>query len=145
MNTTASALVPDSAQSYTAGAATEEGLSTGISECKACLDAWQRMIDHKLINWGRYPEQLAEDDLIPPTRAAVGRAITIAQTAITTMQETKGRNIPPPTHVMPDGDGGIVLEWEEGDGRFTIMAVESGSVELLYWRGSKIVRSECVF
>jgi hypothetical protein len=95
-------LTRDPARRVETGAATDDTLATTIVE-PMHRDSWQAVIDYKLVEWGRQPWQLAEDELIPPTPAAVGRAIQIAESF-------RDRNAPPPLRVVPDGDGGVVFE-----------------------------------
>lgn len=87
------------------GAAKDDSLASSLDPRN--WDAWQEVIDEKLIEWGRDPGQLAEDDLIPPTRESVQRATRIALAF-------RDDGDPPPLRVVPDGDGGIVLErWRD--------------------------------
>lgn len=87
------------------GAAKDDSLASLVDQPN--WDAWQEVIDHKLIEWGRDPDQLAEDELIPPTRESVQQATLIALWF-------RKQRFPPPLRVVPDGDGGIVLErWSE--------------------------------
>ena len=98
-------LTEDPPRRVATGAAKDDSLASPVDQRN--WDAWQEVIDEKLIEWGRDPDQLAEDDLIPPTRESVQQATRIALAF-------RNRGLPPPLRVVPDGDGGIVLErWSE--------------------------------
>jgi hypothetical protein len=95
-------------------------------------DDWQELIDYKLIEWGRDPDQLAEHELIPPTTRAVQRAIQIAK-------ELQARKALPPMRVVPDGDGGIVMERWCGPWSVSIEIDHHGVTELVVVRDCHVV------
>lgn len=113
-------------------AATDDTLATQHSHCRA----WQNIIDEKLIEWGRDPKRLEEPELIEPSRAAIDRAIRIAL-------RLRDEDAPPPTRVVPDGDGGIVLErWND---RLTV-SIEidrEGRIEIVRCRDRQVIDRSC--
>jgi hypothetical protein len=94
---------------------------------------WQSVIDQKLIEWGRDPGQLAEDELIPPTRAAVARAVKIAR-------DLRDREWPPPLRAVPDGDGGVVLERWAGPWSAAFEIDSQGGVQFVVSIDGKVTR-----
>ncbi|MCG3128322.1 MAG: hypothetical protein CHACPFDD_03205 [Phycisphaerae bacterium] len=95
-------------------------------------EAWRKVVDCTLIEWGARPEQLAEAELIPPTRPAVQRAIQIAESF-------RESSAPPPMRVVPDGDGGIVMErWTETTMR-SIEIDRDGCAELVMTRDARVI------
>lgn len=116
------------------GAVSDDALLQPVAETQAWKEAWRRVIDDKLIEWGRNPEALEEDDLIPPTARAVQVAGEIAI-------EMRNAGEPAPKRVVPDRDGGIAFERWEGDETVTIMVSEDGAIEVIMWVGSKIITS----
>jgi hypothetical protein len=96
----------------------------GLSRTPGAQDAWQQIIDYKLIEWGRHPEAIEEDDLIPPTPEAIPSAIEVCRAMM-------ALSAPPPKRVVPDGDGGVVLERWGADWSVSIEIVKDGTVELV--------------
>ena len=95
-------------------------------------EGWQEVIDQKLVDWGRNPDQLAEDNLIPPTRTAVTTAVRIAL-------QMRDKDLPPPIRIVPDGDGGIVLERWCDDLSEAIEIERSGSAEYVQSHAHRVV------
>lgn len=110
-------------------------ISLTAASAEASRIAWENIIDYKLVEWGRDPSILEEDDLIPPTGEAIDVSIEVA------MQLLKNGN-PPPMRVVPDRDGGVVFERWSGPLTVSIIVSRTGSVEVLLWNGSRIVKSE---
>ncbi|MCH8252238.1 MAG: hypothetical protein IID36_07275 [Planctomycetes bacterium] len=94
-----------------------------------------KTIISKLVEWGRNPDLLAEDDLIAPTPEAIERAIKIAEHL-----EVDGS--PPPMRVVPDGDGGIVLEHSCGSVTTSIEIASDGSAECVECVDGRVVRCD---
>lgn len=105
-------------------AATDETLATYDDAARERREAWRRVIDHKLIEWGRDPSQLEDDDLIPPTRTAIRAACEAAS-----QLRADGRAAP--NRVVPDGDGGIVFERWCGPLSESIEFLRDGEMELV--------------
>ncbi|MCC7290572.1 MAG: hypothetical protein IT449_00760 [Phycisphaerales bacterium] len=113
-------------------AATEESLSIDFSESNQRREAWQQLIDFKLVEWGRDPGQLEDVDLIPPTQAAVDRAVRIAMK----MQQS---GVQPPTSVVPDGDGGVNMERRSGATTESIEIASTGIAEFVLLQNGRVV------
>lgn len=104
-NGDATALLSDSMiQRPTAGrVARNEATAEASLEQATRRRGWQEIIDNTLIEWGRDPSRLADDQLLPLAPKAIGRAIDLA----IKMRDT-GRQ--PPLRVSTSGEGGIVFE-----------------------------------
>lgn len=114
-------LIGDSPRTVRTRAATEAELASAEKH-EDVRDSWDDIIDCKLVEWGRDPTALEEDELIPPTRESVQAAIQIAGVL-------RNADAQPPTRVVPDGDGGIVLERWKGDRSASLEISAAGRVE----------------
>ncbi len=112
------------------GAVYEETLSSGESHQERL--AWERLIDGQLIEWGRNPEQLEDDDIEAPSREIISVASTLALTMCR-------HEMPAPSRIAPDGEGGIVFEHREGRDFETFEIHEDGSIEYLAFHDSQLV------
>lgn len=106
-------------------AADEDTLASPEVNLERPRDQWQRIVDHQLVEWGKDPGQLEDDQIIPPSAVAI-------QTAIDLAYFFRDKSMTAPTRVVPDGDGGVVFEREAGNVFETIEIEEDGTVELLH-------------
>lgn len=81
-------------------------LSDSISIGQETNDRWQQITDLFIV-WGNEPELLEEDGITAPTPEAISNACLI-------VIDLRGQNFPPPMRVVPNGEGGIVFEWQTG-------------------------------
>ncbi|MBN1345416.1 MAG: hypothetical protein JXQ73_22170 [Phycisphaerae bacterium] len=116
------------------GAADETSLAE-IKNVEAYRDEWQQLIDTKLVEWGRNPRQLEEDDLVAPSVDSVEVACQVAM-------YFRDDGAPSPDWVVPNGDGGIVFERSLGTLTKTLEVLQDGSIESIDYRDSKIIRRE---
>lgn len=110
------------------GALDEEALASAQN----CRDAWQEIIDETLVEWGRHPELVEEDDLIPPSARAV-------QTACRVAMAYRDHVKPPPKRVVPDGDGGIVFERWSGSVSESLEVACDGQLEYVSCHNGVVV------
>lgn len=70
-------------------------------------EGWERIINRFLIPWGQDPSLLDDDENTPPSKRIIHLAARVA---------IKFRNAgtPAPVRVVPDGEGGMAFEWQEG-------------------------------
>ena len=118
------------------GPATAETLSIG-ARVRQNQDAWQAVIDSTLIEWGRNLNIFQNDELEPFTKESIRKAWLLA---------TISRNIeaPPPTRVVPDGNGGVVFE-REGRSVFMSLNVDhTGAVELLTFKDGRLLSTQAI-
>ena len=95
---------------------------------------WQEVID-KLNDWQRDPDGLAEDDLIPPTEAALLRANFVVQLG------AMFGSVEPPKRVVPDGNGGVDIEFHKG----SLEIDKNGRTERVLVKGGKVVSRETIY
>ncbi len=95
-------------------------------------EAWDQVIDHKLIAWGSDPSQLEDEGIDPPTREIIYQAIRLAQ-------EYRDAKCPAPDSIVPDPNGGIVFERREKDVSEVLHIWEDGTTEYLFFRGTRLV------
>lgn len=114
------------------GEATRTGILRLSAEEEAHLLAnwaqWEHVINNVLIEMGRDPERFGDSDegLLPPTPQAVQEAVRFAQFA-------RSRGAAGPGQILPDGDGGIVIQLALPEGEtLSFEASPGGSASL--WR-----------
>ncbi len=120
------------------GAASEELLAVAARQREERRRRWQEIIDKKLVEWGRAPEELADDDLVPPSHAAVDSAVQKAQ-VWRDARESDDEFVPSPQWVVPNGDGGIVFEWREKSTSAVIEILDDGSVDCAIFEDGRLV------
>ena len=108
----------------------EDVLSSGESHQERL--AWERLIDGQLFGWVRNPEQLEDDDIEAPSRAAISAAYELAL-------KMRDKKDPAPSRIAPDSEGGIVFEHREGRDFQTYEIHEDGSIEYLAFHDSQLV------
>jgi len=92
---------------------------------------WSRIID-LLLEWWEDPEQLADEDIVPPSRSLIELACRTAATL-------SDQGLAPPLRAVPDGDGGISFEQRCGP-CFTSLNIEADeSIELLTFQDCKLI------
>lgn len=121
-----------------AGAANEELLAVTAKRREEHCQRWQEIIDKKLIEWGRDPRQLVDDDLVPPSHAVVDLAVQMAQ-VWRDAREFDGQFLPSPQWVVPNGDGGIVFEWSEGSIAAVVEILGDGSVDYATFEDNRLM------
>ena len=125
-------LIEDPRRTVRTRAATEAELAIAENREGVRRD-WDDIIDRKLVEWGRDPKALEEDELLPPTFESVQTAIQIA-TVLRDMDAT------PPMRIVPDGDGGIVLERWSGNRTESFEIDARGRIEWVVWVDRRVDR-----
>ncbi len=113
-------------------AADELTLATFDRERKETRDAWDVVIDRRLIEWGKTPGILEDDGIVPPSP----RVIRLASQLVMAMRE---QGAPAPLRVVPNGEGGVVFEREAGSLFQTIEIRADLSVEFASYRNARLV------
>ena len=85
-------------------AAIEETMSGSAESEKNCAAGWQTIVNDLLTWWVNGTPDISDEDLEPPTKAAIDLAIKIA----TSLSHEK--NVAPPLRVVPNGEGGLIFE-----------------------------------
>lgn len=99
---------------------------------EANRQAWQHLIDYRLIDWGSNPNQLADIGVDPPSGETIDRAISLAK-------RFQQRGFPPPDKVVPDANGGIVFERREQDIAEVLYIWDDGTAEYQRFQGCELV------
>ncbi|MHB1038250.1 MAG: hypothetical protein ACYC35_27830 [Pirellulales bacterium] len=94
--------------------------------------AWQQLIDHKLIEWGRDPDAIEDEGVDAPTRATVCSAIELAKTL-------GAAGLPAPGSVARDPNGGIVFEFCEKNVTEVFYVWDDGTIEYQKFEGSRLI------
>ena len=98
---------------------------------------WQKVIDDQLIEWGKDPSQFEDDGIEVPSGESIRRAYDVAR-------RMHDAGVPPPLRVVPDGDGGITFERQDGPVFQTIEIADDGSVEGIVFENSRLVSRQPV-
>ncbi|MDY7009861.1 MAG: hypothetical protein SVV80_03825 [Planctomycetota bacterium] len=86
--------------------------------------AWVKFIDANLVEWGKDPTALEDEDFIPPSLDVINLACNVAV-------KLRNEGHVPPTRVIPDGEGGISFEWVEEDISHSLNMYADQTAELL--------------
>lgn len=114
------------------GATVDDSLVATADRRSADREGWQRIIDSTLIEWGRDPSQLEDDDVTAPTRAVIDRAAELAM-------RLRDEGFAPPNRAAANGDGGIVFERWEGPVFEQIEISDDGAITINSIRDSQVV------
>lgn len=99
---------------------------------------WQSVIDRGLVEWatdfGR--RRLEADGLRPPTTASLQLAVEIVYRL---RDNNNPPPCPPPLRIVPNGEGGLVMEWVFGDNSMSVEIGEEGTAETLTFESGRLV------
>ena len=112
---------------------TDSGLETTASTIIADpmeLNAWNTAMTH-LLEWYENPSQLTDEDMLPPSREIIFRAYRLAL-------KMRDSRLPGPLRVLPDGEGGVVFERQDGSVFQTISIEANGCIEFISFEGSHL-------
>lgn len=96
----------------------------GRQQANKVEQAWDRFIDRNLVEWGRNPSALEDEDFVPPALDVINLACKLAMAL-------RDEGLAPPTMVVPDGEGGISFERVEGELSEYLNIHANQTVELL--------------
>lgn len=116
-----------------------ENQSSSMSdyELKDVERAWSALIEDLLLEWLQAPEAIEEEGVKAPSPIAIKIAGIIAQSLAK-------KNIPTPTTISPDGEGGIGFEWHLGGGCELLEIDADGSIELVKVGADNLVTRESI-
>ena len=98
-------------------------------------EEWQVLIDYQLIEWGRDPGQLENEEIQPPSKSTIQLAIRLAG-----MLSKPG--LPAPTRIVPDAHGGIVFERQGRNVFESIRISADGTAEYCVFENSRLVERQ---
>lgn len=124
-----SSIAPLPAKAVATGADAESSITP-----KEITDShkWDQIIDYRLIEWGRDPSLLEDDDVEAPRGEVIHRAIALAQ-------RLKERGLPAPHSVVLDPNGGIVFERRSSDAVETLHVWDDGTIEYCRFQGTRLL------
>ena len=96
-------------------------------------DQWGKVLDEQLIEWANHPEDFIEEGLVPPSHDT----IQLAFKHVLKPFQAQGRM--PPSHVVPDANGGIVFELRSNDAFESIRVQADGHIEYCCFRSERLV------
>ena len=102
-----------------------------LASASSAAERWQEFIDNTLIEWGRAPQMIEDDGILPPSPRALHVAAVLAI-------ELRKKGLPPPLRIVPDGDGGVVFERRTENGMISIAIDLDGSIEHLLFRNGQL-------
>jgi hypothetical protein len=114
---------------------TEALISRDDGRAKANRDAWQRLIDEKLLDWLREPSQLEDEYIEAPNPTIIRLSLDLAE-------KYRDEGLPAPDTMVPDPNGGIVFERYEGDVSEVLHVWNDGSVEYMQFQGTKLTERQ---
>jgi hypothetical protein len=100
-------------------------------------EAWQDLIDRKLIKWLHDPMQLSDEGIEPPTG-------TILRLAIDYAEKFRDELLAPPSNVVPDPNGGIVFERRQGEFTEVFHFWDDGTLEYQRFVGTNLVERNAI-
>jgi hypothetical protein len=93
--------------------------------------AWNQLTD-SLVGWGlRYAED-DDDELEWPSRSLLASAYSLAR-------RMRDQDVPAPSNIVPNGEGGVAFEWRAGRLFTEIEVAKDGSSEFLAFDHGKLV------
>jgi len=87
-------------------------------------ECWDKFIYGTLIEWGRNVSALEDEGFIPP-------GLEIINLACQTALAMRDQGFPPPTRIVPDGEGGISFERVVGTHSDSLNIYADRTIELL--------------
>lgn len=102
---------------------------------KEARNAWQRLIDEQLIEWGRRPEQFEDED------GYQAPAPDVLAQATKLVAYCRDHGVLPPLRMAPDGEGGIIFDWKNSDPPLHVIAQihADGVMEMLEFLDCNLV------
>ena len=96
------------------------------------LQEWDELIYGKLVEWGKNPAMLEDEDFIVPSSNSIRLGCKVAR-------RLKEEGAQAPLRVVPDGEGGISFEWRQKNVYFELRVQSDGTGEWLEFKGGKLV------
>ena len=115
-------------------AADEQTLASPSRQRRDDEELWNGIVN-RLIDWGTERANLAAEGICPPTAQSIGRACECVRAL-----RDDGKHVP--QAVVPNGEGGIVFEMEEGTVYSTLEIQADGSVEAIDYMDRRIIHRE---
>ena len=134
MSTAESTFISASLQEAVSTRADNQTPVTGSRDVDA-RHKWLRIVDKKFIDWAEYPQDFDDDGTAPPSRETISLAGQLA-TKLADM------DVPAPTRVVFDANGGIVFERHDGSVFEAIIVSSELNVEYRRFLNGRLVERE---
>lgn len=95
------------------------------------IKEWNALLD-QFIEWGRHPEKLEDEDIVPPLPAVIALAARLAT-------QLRDLGNPSPTITGPDGEGGISFEFRRGTRTELVVVHPDSTPEIICFENHRIV------
>lgn len=92
---------------------------------------WRDSQDHKLVEWIRNLNQFVDEGVEPLSSAAIDRATRL----FAVLREVNS----PVFTMVPDVNGGIVVEYKIGDKSYVFNVWEDGRIQACVFEGTKLI------
>ena len=115
-----------------ATASVRHGELADKEQAERTRQAWQKLIDHTLVEWGKDASSLEDEEFVPPSLEVVDLACEIAM-------GLRDDGAEPPTRVVPDGEGGIAFERVEGAFSESLNVYADRAVEFLGFDDCRLI------
>lgn len=103
-----------------------------VSRGERIRDSWQKLIDHKLLDWLRDPSQLEDDGIDAPSETIIRLSLDLAE-------DCRDQGLPVPDSIVPDPNGGVVFERREGNESEVLHVWDDKTVEYMRFHGTRLV------
>lgn len=114
---------------------TDVDLASSITGDRA-REKWQLLID-QLLKWCYDPSQLDDEGVESPNRETI-------VTAIRLLLALKNDKVTPPDSVVPDPNGGIVIERREMDVCEVFHVWDDGTLEYRRFQGARLIERQAL-
>jgi hypothetical protein len=119
-------------ENVAAGIGGAASVQRDAGEIEKSRQAWRKLIEDNLTNWGRNPRQFEDEGVTPPSQNVISLAIELARAL-----EKAGS--PPPDSVVPDANGGIVFERRHENVSDVYHIWDDGSIDYQRFDGTRLV------
>ena len=99
-------------------------------------DQWGKVLDEQLIEWAQHPEDFIDEGLVPPSRETIHLAFEHV------LKPFRDQGRVPPSHVVPDANGGIVFELRSNDVFESIRVQADGHIEYCRFCSGRLVERQ---
>ena len=98
---------------------------------QALSDGWNRLIN-AMLEWGADPARFADEDIEPPSPAAIREAAKMAVWL-------RDQGNPAPAIAAPDGEGGISMEFRDGTRTELVVVHPDKTSEIICFENHRVV------
>lgn len=104
---------------------------TPVANADRSAEQWER-VESQLVQWEQNPDELEDEGLEPPNPETVPLIRDVCQAL-------RGISVDPPLRLVPNCDGGAVLEWRTAPFLWSVEVELDGTLELSVFRADRLV------